>query len=395
MPTAMKKLHILPRPHVALLVETSLASGRDILRGISRYVRENDSWSLYYEPRGLEESLPKWLRQWKGDGIIARIQNQSIAQEVLASGIPTVDVLGVVPGTAFPLVHVNDALIARTAAEHLVERGFKSFGYFGIGGENWSERRRDAFGQTIQSCGGVLRVYESPRGGENAHTWEQTQDALAEWVIRLPKPAGVMVCSDQRGPQFLEACRRAGVAVPDEVAVIGVDDDQPLCEVCNPPLSSVQPGHDRVGYAAAELLARIMAGEPSPTRPQLVDSKGVSIRLSTDVYAIEDRALSTALRWIRENACAPISVDAIARHAGLSRSVLQRRFRVLLHRSVHQEILTTRIKRARELLSETNLSLGDIAEKTGFKHQEYMGAVFKTHLKKTPAQYRRAMAAAF
>lgn len=395
MTKAMKKINTRPRPHVALLVETTLASGRDILRGISRYVRENASWSLYYEPRGLEESPPKWLRKWKGDGIIARIQNQSIAQEVLASGIPTVDVLGVVPDTAFPLVHVNDAHIARTAAEHLIERGFKNFGYFGIGGENWSERRRDAFEQTIHSSGGVLRVYEPPRSGDNAHSWEQTQDALAAWVAQLPKPVGVMVCSDQRGPQFLEACRRAGVAVPDEVAVIGVDDDQPLCEVCNPPLSSVQPGHDRVGYAAAELLARIMAGQVSPTEPQLVDSKGVSVRLSTDVYAIEDRALSTALRWIRENACAPISVDAIARHAGLSRSVLQRRFRVLLQRSVHQEILNTRIKRARELLAETNLPLGDIAEKTGFKHQEYMGAVFKTHLKKTPAQYRRAMAAAF
>lgn len=215
------------------------------------------------------------------------------------------------------------------------------------------------------------------------------EDDLARWIAALPKPAGVMVCSDQRGPQFLEACRRAGVQVPDEAAVLGVDNDEPLCEVCNPPLSSVRAGHVQVGYEAAALLDRLMAGKKAPVQPILVAPQCVVTRLSTEVLAIEDRQLATALRLIREHACGGLRVDALARQVGLSRSVLQRRFRSALKRSLHQEMLGARLKRACELLTETDLALVEIAERAGFKHQEYMGAVFKTRLKKTPAQYRR------
>src|SRR3984957_13210522 len=120
------------RPHVALIIETSLGSGRNILRGVARYVREHEPWSLYHEPHGLEESIPQWIRRWRGDGIIARIQTRRMAQELAASGIPVVDVLGVIPDLPFPLVHVDNPAIARIAADHLLERGFRQFGFFGI-----------------------------------------------------------------------------------------------------------------------------------------------------------------------------------------------------------------------------------------------------------------------
>lgn len=377
------------RPHVALLVETSLGSGRDILRGIARYVREHQPWALYHEPRGLEESVPRWLRAWKGDGIIARLQNARIAQEVLAAGIPTVDVLGLVPGAGLPLVHVDDEAIARLGAGHLLERGFRHFGWFGLQGENWSERRRAAFAEAVGRVGGQVQNHELPRAGLRGPTWERAEDDLAQWVAGLPKPVGVMVCSDQLGPQLLEACRRASVQVPDEMAVIGVDDDEPLCEVCNPPLSSVRPGHARVGYQAAALLDRLMAGEAAPARPMLLEPEGVTTRLSSDVLAIPDRPIAAALRLIREQACAGLGVEELARQVGLSRSVLQRRFRAALNRSVHGAIVRARLQRAQELLAGSDLTLADIAERTGFKHQEYLGAVFKTHLGKTPARFRR------
>lgn len=377
-----------PRRHVALLVETSLASGRDILRGIARYVREHEPWALYHEPRSLEESAPRWLSRWQGDGAIARIQNRVLAEQVQALGIPVVDVLGVVP-SSFPLVHVNDASIAQVAAEHLLERGFRQFGFFGIGGENWSERRRDAFAAVVRGAGCTFQVYELPRGAADASSWDTVELDLAHWVAGLPKPVGVMVCSDQRGPQFLEACRRANARVPDEVAVIGVDDDEPLCEVCNPSLSSVRAGHAHVGFQAAELLGQLMSGRRQPSQPNLLEPQGVTTRLSTEVLAIEDRKIAEALRLIREHACEGIRIDALAQQAGISRSVLQRRFRNLLHRSLHEEILHTRLRRAQELIAQSDLSLTDIAERTGFKHQEYLGAVFKAQLGKTPAQFRR------
>ena len=377
-------------PHVALLVETTLASGRDILRGISRYVREHEPWSLYYEPRGLDDSAPQWMGRWAGDGIIARIQNQALAEEVLATRIPTVDVLGVIPNP-FPLVHVNDVMIAEMAAEHLLERGFRNFGFFGISGENWSVRRRDAFIEAVRKENGKVNVYELPRRSPQENNWETMENDLAEWIRKLPKPAGVMICSDQRGPQLLEACRRAGAQVPDEVAVIGVDNDEPLCEVCNPPLSSISAGHAQVGFMAAEVLQQLIKHSTVQPKNVFVDPKGVVTRLSTEVLAIQDRKLATVLRIIRENACVGLEVDELAKIVGYSRSVLQRRFRGLLKRSIHQEIINAKLKRAQELLSQTELSLVDIAEKAGFKHQEYMGAVFRARIGKTPAQYRRAI----
>jgi LacI family transcriptional regulator len=188
----------------------------------------------------------------------------------------------------------------------------------------------------------------------------------------------------------LEACRRAGISVPDEIAVIGVDNDEPLCEVCDPALSSIQANHTSVGYQAAGLLADLMQGSPAPKKAVLVEPQQPVARLSTDVLAIDDPFVTAALRLIRDEAhTGSLRVDAVARRIGLSRSVLERRFRALLKRSVHHEILAAKIKRAGELLIKTDLTLAAVAERAGFKHQEYMGAVFRSRLGKTPAQIRK------
>jgi LacI family transcriptional regulator len=376
-------------PHVALLVETSLASGRDILRGIGRYVREHRPWALFHEPRSLEESGPRWLKNWKGDGIIARVQNRQIADLVRQTRLPVVDVLGLVPEAGIPLVHVDDREIARLAAEHLRERGFRHFGYYGLADENWSVRRRDYFRNWLGSAGRQLAVCEQPRHDRSQASWENRENELARWICSLPKPVGVMVCSDQRGLDFLEACRRARVTVPDAVAVVGVDNDEALCEIAHPPLSSVWPAHNQVGYEAAALLDRLMQGGRPPTAPILIAPSGVKTRQSTDVLAIADPNISQALRVIREQGCLGIGVDDVSAAAGLSRSVLQRRFRKILGKTVHQEILNIRLQRACTLLTETALPLIEVAEQAGFTHQEYLGVVFRTRFGKTPAQFRR------
>ncbi|MCF7668793.1 MAG: XylR family transcriptional regulator, partial [Verrucomicrobia bacterium] len=277
------------RKHVALLVETSLESGRDILRGIARYAREEQRWVLFHEPRSLEESIPQWLRKWDGDGVIARVQNAGIAEAIREAGIHAVDVLGVVSNTGIPLVHVDDREIARMASEHLVERGFNYFGYFGINDENWSVRRKEFFENHLSELGYKVMMFETPRHRKKSDSWEQYRNRIIDWIMRLPKPVGVMVCSDQRGMDLLEACRQAGVAVPDEVAVIGVDNDEVLCEIAYPPLSSIWPAHNQVGYEAAALLERLMNGESRPSRPILISPSGVVTRRSTDVLAVEDR----------------------------------------------------------------------------------------------------------
>jgi LacI family transcriptional regulator len=368
------------------LIETSLASGRDILRGIARYVQEFGPWSIYHEPRSLEESVPRWLRNWDGDGIIARLQNSRIAASVVSSGIAAVDVLGVVRQPELPLAHVDNRAIARLAAEHFLERGFRHFAFCGLDGVNWSDERRNAFHEAVVEAGGDYSVY-TLRGGRG--TWEDEQDHLAAWVLSLPHPCAVMACNDPRGQKVLEACRRSGVRVPDQVAVVGVDNDEPICAIADPTLSSVVPDHMRVGYEAAALLDRVRSGEVGAGMTVFVPPLGIMTRRSSDVLALADREVADAIGFIREQACQGLGVDEVCRKLSLSRSTLQRRFRRLLGHTVHDEIMRVRLKRAQELLAETDMPIATIAVRCGFGCQEYLGAVFRARIGQTPAAYRR------
>ncbi len=377
------------RPRVALIVETSLASGRDILRGIARFVREYGPWSIYHEPRALEEDAPRWLDDWRGDGIIARIQNRSIANAVTRTGLPVVDVLGLVPEAGVPLVHVDDRAIAELAAEHLLERGFREFGFCAISGATWSDARRKAFVEAVGRSGFRCRECVLPPDARGQASWEEQQSRLVQWIRSLPRPVGIMVCNDPRGQLVVEACRRVGVAVPEEAAVVGVDNDEPLCDICDPPLSSVMPDHRRVGYEGARLLARLMAGHCAPEVPIYVPPLGIVTRLSTDVLAVDDLHVVQALRFIREHACDGVTIDDVLERSPVSRSTLQRRFRRLLGRSVHEEIVRVRLRRVCELLARTELPIETVSDKAGFAHRQYLGEVFKAKTGMTLAEFRR------
>jgi LacI family transcriptional regulator len=198
-----------------------------------------------------------------------------------------------------------------------------------------------------------------------------------------------MACNDVRGRQVLNACRELELRVPDDIAVIGVDKDEVMCELSDLPLSSVILNTKRIGYQAAALLDCMMAGERPPSETILIPPAGVATRRSTDVLSVQDPNLAKALLFIRDHACEEIGVDEVAVFAGLSRTVIQRRFRKELHETVHEAIIRLRLKRACELLGGTDLPQIDVAEKAGFKHCEYMGAVFKAHFGITPAQYRK------
>jgi LacI family transcriptional regulator len=377
------------RKKVALIVETSLAPGREILRGIASYLREEGPWSIAHEPRALEQSVPRWLRTWRGDGIIARVQNQRVADAIAAVGVPTIDVLGVVDGLPFPLVHVDDEAIGREGAEHLLDQGYRHFAFISIRGENWSQRRATAFARRVEAAGFPCEHHVVSRQTARQQSWKDSGPELATWLVSLPKPSGLMIASDQLGPHTLEACRSNGVVVPDDLGVLGVDNDEPLCEVSDPPLSSVWPNHRQVGYDAARLLDSLMRNGPHPTAPILLSPKGVLARMSTGALAVEDRNVAQSLRYIREHACEAIDVDDVVHRVPITRSVLQRRFRDVLGRSIHDELIRVRLARARELLEDTDLPLVEIAERTGFRHQEYMGAVFRQRLNMTPGQLRR------
>jgi LacI family transcriptional regulator len=376
------------RFRVALLIETSLSSGQDILMGIGRYAREHSNWSIYAQPHDLSQPPPKWFENWEGDGIIARLQNDHIVRAVKDKGVPVVDVLGVKYQQDTPLVHVDNRAIAALAAEHLLDRGFRDFAFFGLEKENWSVERQNGFREYLADRGFTNSELIMSRKMLDDTPWEKLVEQVSEWLQQLSLPVGIMLCSDVRGLLVQEACRKTGRVIGQSVALIGVGNDRTLCELSNPPLSSVEANHIEVGYNAAALLDSMMSGAPLSKMPDPVEPLFVGIRASTDFLAVDDAAVAKAMHYIRNHCDEPLRLDSIARYAGLSRSVLQRRFRKLLNRTVLDEITDVRIHKAIDLLRRSDLSVDEVSYKCGFGYAQNMGRIFRKHLNKSPKHYR-------
>jgi LacI family transcriptional regulator len=212
---------------------------------------------------------------------------------------------------------------------------------------------------------------------------------LESWLVSLPKPVGVMACNDMLGFQVLDGGRSAGLKVPEDVAVIGVDDDTLLCGLCDSPLSSVIPNAEYLGYEAAALLDLLMEGGRAGFKERLVPPLGIATRLSTDVLAVEDTAFSFAKRFIHEHACHGITVEDVLQGVPLSRMSLERRFRKHLGRTPHAEIRAVQIARAKQLLTETEHPIHRIARLVGFDHPEYFNVLFKREVGLPPGRYRQ------
>jgi LacI family transcriptional regulator len=382
-------------PRVALLIESSRSYGRELLMGIARYVRIHGPWSIEFEEGDPGEHFPKWFDRWKWDGILARVSSPAMAEVLGRSGVPVVDLSASLPGARFPRIRSDENLVGRMAAEHLMERGFKNYAFCGFNGMDWSDMRRASFVQRVSEGGFSCHIFDKtePRQGDSGLGYEehgeQYERELLGWLQSLPKPCGLMTCNDSRGRQVLNCCREVGLAVPDEVAVIGVDKDEIYCELSDLPLSSVILNTQQIGFEGAEMLARLMAEGSTDFQSVLVKPLGVLARQSTDVLAIDDRFIAAALKHIREHACDGLDVEDILKVVPLSRSVLERRFSKILGSSPKGEILRIRLDRVCRLLAESDLSLAEVARKAGFEHPEYMNRLFKGKMGITPGEFRK------
>lgn len=378
------------RRAVALLIETSNSYARGLLKGVLAYIRAHHSWSLYVPEQERGARPPGWLSRWHGDGIIARIETEEIARTVRKLDVPIVDVSAArhVPG--IPWVETDDEAIANLAAEHLRDRGFKHLAFCGERKFEWSRFRRDYFLAAASAAGCRCFVHESKSRFDKGYSWNREKQAMAAWLRKLPRPIGVMACYDIKAQQLLDVCRESNVAVPEEVAVIGVDNDELLCNLSDPPLSSVIPDTHHTGYLAAELLDRAMSGKQVRQKGYLIKPLGVEARQSTDVLAIEDRHVAAALRFIREHACSGINVQTMMKAIPVSRRVLEGRFKSMIGRTPHEEIIRVRIERVKQLLRETEMKMSAIAERAGFQHVEYLSVAFKQKVGVSPSAFRKA-----
>ena len=374
-------------PRVALLIDTSFVYGRGILTGISRYLHSHKPWQSFVLNGDLRANPWDLLNSNHWDGILTRYNDPALARTFQSMNIPVVDMDDFGENPDFLWIGSNHAAIGRSGAVHFLERGFRHFGFRGAGGILWSCQRLNGFRAAIEQRG--YRVEVNDAAWKPAGHTEDDFAALVEWVKALPKPVAIMACNDVLALDVVSACHEAGLMVPEEVAAIGVDNGELLCDFCEPPLSSVAPDTEQIGYRAAELLDAMMAGSTtSPPRRIMIEPLPVVTRQSTEVFAVTDWLVAAGLRFIRENALRGCSVPDVLDHLRVSRGALESRFRKALNRSVKEEILRIQINRIKQLLVETDFTLEHIAELVGFEHPEYMSVLFKRKLGPTPGEYR-------
>ena len=371
------------RPRVALLIETSNRYGRQLLRGVREWEHQHGPWALRLVEQGRGATVPTWLRTWKGHGVIARVENKGIERALAATGLPVVDVSAAVPQAAFPQVVTDSQAVTALAFEHLRKRGLTHFAFCGARGVRWAALRGRFFRREVTARGLSLHAFPLAERSPEAELRE-----LARWLKRLPKPVGVLACYDVRGQQVLEACYAAGVRVPDEVAVLGVHNDVLLCELCDPPMSSVMPDAQKAGAIAASMLADLMAGKPVRQALVQVPPLGVVTRQSTDVVAVADAKVSAAVRFIRREACAGINVADVLRAVPMARTALERRFRETIGTTPRLLIEQIKMERVKAMLAETEATVAEIAERTGFAHPEYLSVAFRRATGETPRAWR-------
>lgn len=380
----------MPTLRVALFIEPASAYSRALLGGVAEYVKRHGPWSVHLPQRGSDDQFGKQLLAWDGDGIIVWAENRTTAAAVQALRIPTVDVCpaGLLPEA--PTIHSDTRAEAQLAFEHFWDRGFRHFAFCGVIDQTGMRERHESFRATAEAMGASVEAIVRPLAFHRAADCAADRAALSTWLRALPKPVGILACCDARGQQVLDACRATGLRVPDDVGVIGVENDAVRCELSDPPLSSVAPDAHRIGYSAAELLTRMMNGDATKPGPHLVAPLGVVARRSTDSLAVADPDVELALRFIRENLHRPIDVGEILDRVQVSRRTLENRFLEHVGRTPHAELTRCRVECAKKLLRETTLPIKAIAGRVGVGSPEYLSVLFKRVLGTTPSAYRRA-----
>lgn len=379
-------------PKVILWIETSCGYGRRLLRGIARYCHLHGPWRFYLRPphysqTGLTRQELLEMKNWGADGAILREPKKD--DEIIALGLPTIVSPNIIEQYPhLPVLYTDRAAAGRMAAEHLLSAGFKRFAFVGFDDMPWSRDCGESFAKTVTQAAFEFHIYNSTVSHIRRFRDEE-QLRLADWLKSLPKPVGLMTCNDDRGQQVTEACSIASIRVPEEVAIVGVDNDEVICGLSNPPLSSIALNSERIGYEAAELLSRLMAGEKMVGQRIVDRPTHVVTRRSTDILAIEDPEVATAMQFIRLSAGRIIQVDDVVEATTLSRRTLEERFRATLGRSILQEITRLRVNHVCQMLMDTKMSVSQIALALGYPSAENIARYFRREKGMSPTDYRK------
>lgn len=376
-------------PKVILLLATSRSHARGLLYGIAKYSRIHGPWVFYTDaPLYREPGALARLRNWGAQGLIAPDAKEN--KEIIAMGLPTIVYRMAKERIAdLPAIVADNDAVGRLAAEHLVNCGFNRFAYCGFEDRPWSQERSESFGRWVGQAGFEAKFFFKKSRLRRWREFEREQHLLVDWLKSLSKPIGLMAGNDVCGRQVIEACKVAGLQVPDEVAVIGVDNDELICDLTDPPLSSIVMNTEKAGYEAAELLDALMADGKMASQNIVVHPTHIVSRQSTDILAIEDRDVAEAIRFIRQHAKDAIQVIDVVSHIAMSRRNLELRFQKVMGRSIYSEIKRVRIQQIIQMLAETDLSILQIALKLNHPSEKHIARYFKQKTGMSLQDYRK------
>jgi len=368
----------LPRRAVAVCIDTRDGAGRNRLHGVAQYLRRL-GWRMMLVRHGGEAAAAEVARLAPG-GIIAYVADRWLLQMARKLGVPLVDTaLGELEVAM--TVSLDNHAVGRLAAEHFAQAGLKNFGYCGVRQRAASEQRRAGFAACLGNR--PLAAFS-----ERVSEGESRLEPLMRWLKQLPKPVGLLVFDDKLGERVLTACRWAHLAVPHEVAVLGIGNDELMCDVSWPTLSSISLPTPRLGFEAARMLANAMVGRKIRQPHLKVQPAGVVTRASTDLVAVEDALVKAAVQFIRAQAGKLIGVEQVAQAVAVSRRTLDRRFAGALGRTVHAELARVRMQMARSLLADSSRAIAEVARGCGYGTAASFSRAFRQHSGRWPSEYR-------
>ena len=390
---AISKMKTTKVHRIALLFNANKIFDHDVIAGIAAYFGSTRAaWDIFLE-EDFRVRLPG-VEHWQGDGIIANFDDPAVADALSRCRVPVVAVGGSYADPAnypagVPYVATDNAKLVELARQHLIDVGLQNFAMFSVPAtedKRWAQERENAFRSLMQGDGLEAEIF---RGCETSvDSWDEAVQGQIDWLRSLPKPVGIIAVSDARARQLSQACIIAGIEVPEQVAIIGIDNDPLVRRLTRIPLSSVIQGAQEMGRTAAHLVEQMLHGVRPPKAPIVVPPAGINVQASSQFQLIKHPNVMRARHFIRQYACQGIKTEQVAKHVGVSRSSLDADFRQELGCSVHDVILSFKLNAAKAGLESGDCSIADVALGSGLTSIQYMHRVFKRELGCTPRAYR-------
>lgn len=378
---------------IILLTDFGEEYSKNLLRGITRYSKDHGPWTFCKMPTYFRETIGidgilQWAKEWEADGIIGQFYNDEEVKKFTQANIPVIAQDFKERFTDIPNITGDYRETGRLGAEYFLKKGFKNFAFYGFGNIVWSRERAEGFEERVREAGYDLHYHEL-KESSSTDLWYYKPSALSEWLKSLPKPIALMTCDDNQGHHITEAARHAGIRIPDEVSVLGVDNDEMICDLSDPPLSSIELDSEKSGYEAARLMEQMIESKTCSGPDVIVKSTQVVTRHSTDIFASKDKYIVSALKYIHGNLDKNLKVDQVLREVPLSRRSLEKRFMMTTGYPVYEYIYNQRIERFTQLLLETDMTIFEIALDLGLSDSKNIARQFKQIKGLTPMEYRK------